>query len=27
VLTDCAPDYKISAVSHALDLVDRRHPA
>jgi DNA-binding GntR family transcriptional regulator len=25
VLTDCAPEYKINAVSHALDLVDRRY--
>jgi DNA-binding GntR family transcriptional regulator len=24
VLTDCAPDYKIKAVTHALDLVERR---
>jgi DNA-binding GntR family transcriptional regulator len=23
VLTDCAPDYKINAVTHALDLVER----
>jgi DNA-binding GntR family transcriptional regulator len=27
VLTDCAPEYAIAAVPHALDLVDRRHPA
>jgi len=27
VLTDCAPDYKISAVPHALDMVDRRYRA
>jgi DNA-binding GntR family transcriptional regulator len=25
VLTDCAPDYKINAVPHALDMVDRRY--
>ncbi len=24
VLTDCAPDYKINAVTHALELVERR---
>jgi DNA-binding GntR family transcriptional regulator len=25
VLIDCAPDYKINAVPHALDMVDRRY--
>jgi DNA-binding GntR family transcriptional regulator len=25
VLTDCAPSYKINAVPHALDMVDRRY--
>jgi DNA-binding GntR family transcriptional regulator len=25
VLTDCAPDYRMTAVPHALDLVERRH--